>query len=59
MAGGVNYAARCRTWKSITNSFAATPGDDSEENLITLCTVCHNETHKNVALKRKKSHVPD
>jgi hypothetical protein len=20
-------------------------GDDSEENLITLCTACHHETH--------------
>jgi len=24
-AGGANCVARCRTWKSITNSFAATP----------------------------------
>ena len=24
MAGGVNRVARCRTWKSTTNSFAAT-----------------------------------
>ena len=25
MAGGVNRAARCRTWKFTTYSFAATP----------------------------------
>jgi hypothetical protein len=26
MAGGVNPAARCRTWKSIINNFGATRG---------------------------------
>lgn len=26
-------------------------GDDSEENLITLCTACHHETHHIVIVK--------
>ena len=45
MAGDVNPAARCRTWKFITSSFASQSGDDSEENLITLCTKCHSLVH--------------
>ena len=51
---------RCQLCGTMSNlevhhkQFRSHSGDDSEENLITLCTVCHNETHKNVALKRKK-----
>jgi ATP-dependent DNA helicase RecQ len=39
--------------------FRSHSGDDSEENLITLCTPCHNETHNNVTLKGQSSKVPD
>jgi 5-methylcytosine-specific restriction endonuclease McrA len=37
--------------------FRSHSGDDSEENLITLCMACHNETHNNERLKGHK--VPD
>ena len=30
--------------------FRSHSGDDSEENLITLCTACHNETHNSATL---------
>ena len=45
MAGDVNHAARCRTWKSTTKQFRSHSGDDSEENLITLCCTCHASMH--------------
>jgi 5-methylcytosine-specific restriction endonuclease McrA len=50
---------RCQSCGTMSNlevhhkQFRSHSGDDSEANLITLCSVCHNETHKNVALKRK------
>ena len=53
---------RCQSCGTMSNlevhhkQFRSHSGDDSEENLITLCTACHNETHNNVALKRKKQH---
>jgi len=31
-------------------------GDDSKENLITLCTACHEETHTNGRLKGQTQH---
>jgi 5-methylcytosine-specific restriction endonuclease McrA len=34
--------------------FRSHSGDDSEDNLITLCSACHNETHNNnVPAKRE------
>ena len=43
---------RCQACGSMTNSevhhqeFRSQSGDDSELNLITLCTACHNRTHR-------------
>jgi 5-methylcytosine-specific restriction endonuclease McrA len=56
---------RCQSCGTMSNlevhhkQFRSHSGNDSEENLITLCTACHYETHKNVALKTKKEHMPD
>lgn len=42
---------RCQSCGTMTNlevhhqQFRSHSGDDSEENLITLCTACHNKTH--------------
>ena len=55
---------RCQCCGAMANlelhlkQFRSHSGDDSEENLITLCTACHNQTHKNVTSKRKERHVP-
>lgn len=44
---------RCQSCGTMTNlevhhnQFRSHSGDDSEENLITLCTECHTETHTN------------
>jgi 5-methylcytosine-specific restriction endonuclease McrA len=32
--------------------FRSHSGDDSEENLITLCTTCHSEAHNLTAKER-------
>jgi len=48
---------RCQSCGSMSNlevhhkQFRSHSGDDSEENLITLCTACHNEAHSNVTLR--------
>ena len=53
---------RCQLCGSMSNlevhhqQFRSHSGDDSDENLVTLCRSCHNETHNNVTLIRKKSH---
>jgi ATP-dependent DNA helicase RecQ len=42
---------RCQSCGAMSNlevhhkQFRSHSGDDSEENLITLCTACHNESH--------------
>jgi len=42
---------RCQACGSFTNlqihhkEFRSRSGDDSEDNLITLCSACHNNTH--------------
>lgn len=42
---------RCQSCGAMANlevhhkQFRSHSGNDSEENLITLCTACHNETH--------------
>ena len=42
---------RCQSCGTMSNlevhhkEFRSQSGDDSEENLITLCTACHHETH--------------
>ena len=46
MDGGVNGVARSETLKFITNS-SQPFGDDSEQNLITLCNRCHRQVHGN------------
>jgi len=33
------------------NQFRSQSGDDSEKNLTTLCTACHDETHHSVKAK--------
>ena len=44
---------RCQLCGSMSNlevhhqQFRSHSGHDSEENLITLCTACHSETHNN------------
>jgi 5-methylcytosine-specific restriction endonuclease McrA len=48
---------RCQRCGSMSNlevhhkEFRCHSGDDSEENLITLCTACHRETHHIVIVK--------
>ena len=48
---------RCQCCGTMSNlevhhkEFRSQSGDDSEENLITLCTACHNETHNRVKVK--------
>jgi 5-methylcytosine-specific restriction endonuclease McrA len=45
---------RCQSCGTMTNlevhhkQFRSHSGDDSEQNLITLCAACHDETHHNV-----------
>ena len=42
---------RCQSCGAMSNlevhhkEFRSQSGDDSEENLITLCAACHHETH--------------
>ena len=51
---------RCQSCGSTSNlevhhqQFRSHSGDDSEENLITLCTICHSETHNTVTLNGQK-----
>ena len=53
-------AWRCQSCGARSNlevhhkQFRSHSGDDTGENLITLCTACHNETHNSVTLKWKK-----
>ena len=48
---------RCQSCGTMANlevhhkEFRSHSGDDSEENLITLCTACHRETHYTVRVK--------
>jgi 5-methylcytosine-specific restriction endonuclease McrA len=48
---------RCQLCGAMSNlevhhkQFRSRSGDDSEENLITLCTACHHTTHETVRLK--------
>jgi 5-methylcytosine-specific restriction endonuclease McrA len=35
----------CGTRHTFRSAIDSQPGDHSEENLITLCTACHDETH--------------
>ena len=35
-----------RTWSFTTQEFRSQGGDDSEENLITLCAGCHSLVHR-------------
>ena len=43
---------RCQSCGTMSNlevhhkEFRSHSGDDSEENLITLCTVCHTDVHR-------------
>ena len=47
---------RCQSCGTMSNlevhhkEFRSQSGDDSEENLITLCTACHHETHNIVKM---------
>ena len=45
MAGGVRRAARMANLEVHDKLFRSHSGDDSEENLITLCVDCHEEMH--------------
>jgi 5-methylcytosine-specific restriction endonuclease McrA len=48
----------CGTMSSLEvhhNHFRSQSGDDSEENLITLCTACHHETHHYCESKTERS----
>lgn len=53
---------RCQLCGTMSNlevhhkQFRSHSGDDSEENLVTLCSSCHNEIHNNVTSIRKKPH---
>jgi 5-methylcytosine-specific restriction endonuclease McrA len=48
---------RCQSCGAMSNleihhkQFRSQSGHDSEENLITLCTACHDETHHSVKAK--------
>jgi len=48
---------RCQVCGTMSNlevhhkEFRSHSGDDSEENLITLCTACHHATHHIVVVK--------
>ena len=48
---------RCQSCGTMSNlevhhkEFRSQSGDDSEANLITLCTACHHETHRLVKAK--------
>jgi 5-methylcytosine-specific restriction endonuclease McrA len=52
---------RCQLCGNMSNlevhhrEFRSHSGDDSEENLITLCTACHSETHHIVIVKSNAS----
>ena len=45
MAGGVNRAARCQTWKSTTNSFAVTPATIQRKPDHTMCLLPWGDAH--------------
>jgi 5-methylcytosine-specific restriction endonuclease McrA len=53
---------RCQSCGSMANlevhhkQFRSHSGEDSEENLITLCTACHETTHANGTLKGQTQH---
>jgi 5-methylcytosine-specific restriction endonuclease McrA len=57
MVGDVRVAARCPTWKFSTRHFRSQAGDDSEENLITLCARCHAGRHEDW-IPRSPTSVP-
>ena len=48
---------RCQSCGTMANlevhhkEFRSQSGDDSEENLITLCTACHHEIHHTMKVK--------
>src|SRR5882724_10316240 len=43
--GNANPAAACRTYTSITLTYRSQSGGAVEQNLITLCAVCHSRQH--------------
>jgi 5-methylcytosine-specific restriction endonuclease McrA len=43
--GSVNCAVLCQDLDVHHKEFRSHSGQDSEENLITLCVCCHGETH--------------
>jgi 5-methylcytosine-specific restriction endonuclease McrA len=51
---------RCQSCGAMSNlevhhlQFRSHAGDDSELNLITLCTQCHSRTHRESALARNQ-----
>jgi ATP-dependent DNA helicase RecQ len=48
---------RCQSCGAMSNlevhhkEYRSQSGDDSEENLITLCTACHHEIHHTMKMK--------
>src|ERR1017187_7295330 len=52
MVGGVKAVEQRNTFRSTISSSASQSGDDSEENLITLCDGCHKLAHHNRKLDR-------
>jgi 5-methylcytosine-specific restriction endonuclease McrA len=56
---------RCHSCGTMSNleihdkRFRSHSGDDSEENLITLCTSCYGESHNNVKAKGQMRDQPE
>ena len=46
MAGDVSRAAQGPILKSTIKEFRSHRGDDSEQNLIALCSACHATVHR-------------
>jgi 5-methylcytosine-specific restriction endonuclease McrA len=45
MAGDANRVAQMSNLEVHHKEFRSQSGDDSEQNLITLCAVCHDAVH--------------
>jgi hypothetical protein len=45
MDGNVSTAAVRIIFRFTVSNFRGRSGDDSEQNLITLCAACHNSLH--------------
>ena len=56
MVGDARVAARCRTLRFTTKHFEAKAGNDSDENLITLCVRCHDHIHKGIEVRDLSTH---